>query len=179
MKEDTRLLDFYAGRGGDHRGRTLSAVHRFPVEMLEYEHDFIQWLFPLRTPSPVNPEAPTLSERDIAEFRSNETLKVRLRESFELMLDFYGLAIVEIDLGITVQRTEAFDRRGENWLRPGNHNFLRITRILTSLAILGHEQLAQAFLDCLATIFDDYRAIIGDRTWSFWSAALADTNLPP
>ena len=177
MKEDTRLLDFYAGRGGDHRGRTLSAVHRFPVEMLEYEHDFIQWLFPLRTPSPVNPEAPTLSERDIAEFRSNETLKVRLQESFELMLDFYGLVIEERDGNLAVQRADRFSLRAGNWLTPGNHNFLRITRILKSLTILGRQDLARAFLDCLTTIFADHRELIGNRTWQFWSAALADTNL--
>ena len=64
MTEDTRLLDFYEGRGTDHRSRTLTEVQGFSAERLEYEHDFIQWLFPLVTASPVNPEAPTVSERD-------------------------------------------------------------------------------------------------------------------
>jgi hypothetical protein len=172
MKEDTRLLDFYEERGADHRGRMLSDVHRFPAELLEYEHDFIQWLFPLRTPSPVNPDAPTLSEHDIAEFQSNDALKRRLRRSFELMLGFYGFALAERDGSFAVQRTAAFDQRAANWLTPGNHNFLRITRILKSLTVLGQEDLARAFLECLTTIFDDYRGVIGDRTWSFWSAAI-------
>ena len=66
----------------------------------------------------------------------------------------------------------AFDRRAANWLTPGNHNFLRITRILKSLTILGHEDMARAFLECLSTIFDDHRGIIGDRTWDFWRAAI-------
>jgi len=176
MKEDTRLLDFYGERGADHRGRTLSDVHRFPAEMLEQEHDFIQWLFPLRTPSPVNPEAPTLGEHDVAQFRSNDALKMRLRQSFELMLDFYGLAMKQHEGLVTVQRADTFALRAENWLTPGNHNFLRITRILKSLTVLGQEDLARAFLECLTTIFDDYRGIIGDRTWRFWTAAFTDKS---
>ena len=176
MKEDTRLLDFYAGRSGDHRGRTLSAVHRFSVEMLEYEHDFIQWLFPLRTPSPVNPEAPTLSEQDVALFQSDDDLRIRLRQSFELMLDFYGLVVTQREGNLTVQRADTFGLRAENWLTPGNHNFLRITRILKSLTILGQQDLARAFLECLSLIFDDYRGIIGDRTWRFWTATLTDED---
>lgn len=168
MKEDTRLLDFYEGGGGDHRGRTLSDVHRFSVELLEYEHDFIQWLFPLRTPSPVNPEAPALSEQDIAQFRSNDALRIQVRQSFELMLDFYGLVMKEHDGNLTVQRSDTFNLRADNWLTPGNHNFLRITRILKSLTVLGQEDRARAFLECLSAIFDDYREVIGDRTWRFW-----------
>ena len=174
MKEDTRLLDFYAGRGGDHRGRTLSDVHRFSVGMLEYEHDFIQWLFPLRTPSPVNPDAPTLSEQDVAQFRSSDALRIRLRQSFELMLDFYGLVLKERDGNLVVQRADTFGLRAENWLTPGNHNFLRITRMLKSLTILGQQDLARAFLDCLTTIFADYRGIIGDQTWRFWTGAFTE-----
>ena len=88
MKEDTRLLDFYEGRGADHRGRMLPDVLRFTFDTLEREHDFIQWLFPLLTPSPVNPDAPTLSEREVAQFRSSDALQLRLRQSFELMLGF-------------------------------------------------------------------------------------------
>jgi hypothetical protein len=174
MKEDTRLLDFYEGCGADHRGRTLSDVHRFSLDMLEHEHDFIQWLFPLRTASPVNPEAPTLNDRDIARFSSEERLRSRLRRSFELMLGFYGLQMRELDGLVTVGRADTFEVRAENWLTPGNHNFLRITRILRSVTILGQEELARAFLECLATIFDEHRDIIGDRTWRFWTAALAD-----
>src|SRR3954462_11280759 len=136
MKEDTRLLDFYEGNGADHRGRTLADVHRFPPGMLEREHDFIQWLFPLVAASPVNPEAPVLSERDIARFRSSDALKMRLRQSFELMLDFYGFAVQERDGTLAVQRTAKFNSRADNWLTPGNHNFLRITRILKSATIL-------------------------------------------
>lgn len=172
MKEDTRLLDFYEERGTDHRGRTLSEVQRFTLDMLECEHDYIQWLFPLRTPSPVNSQAPTVTAHDIAQFRSSDVLRRRLRRSFETMLDFYGLAVTQHEGLVTVQRADTFALRAENWLTPGNHNFLRITRILTSLTILGQEDFARAYLECLRVIFADYRGIIGDRTWRFWTSAI-------
>ncbi len=174
MTEDTRLLDFYEGRGVDHCGRTLSEVQRFSLERLEQEHDFIQWLFPLRTASPVNPEAPTLSNRDIARFRSDADLALRLRRSFEVMADFYGLQVGEHHGTIAIRPGDHFTPRADNWLSPGNHNFLRITRILKSLTILGQEDLARAFLAALATVFADYRETIGERTWSFWNAAVVD-----
>jgi len=172
MTEDTRLLNFYAGNAADHRGRTLADIQAFSDRSLEDEHDFIQWLFPLRTASPVNPEAPPVSDRDADRFRASAELAQRLRRSFEVMLEFYGFAMVERDGGVRVERTAQFPRRAANWLHPGNHNFLRITRILTSMTILGQGALAVAFLDALKTVYGEYAAVIGERTWSFWSRAL-------
>src|SRR5436190_1156687 len=129
MTEDSRLLDFYGGNGADHRGRVLSDIQRFSLDRLEHEHDFIQWLFPLRTASPVNPEAPTLTDRDIARFRSDPNLAVRLRRSFAVMADFYGFQIRERDGAIAIHPGDQFERRAESWLNTGNHNFRRVVRI--------------------------------------------------
>ena len=87
------LVNFYQGHGRDHRGRALSEIHAFSVDRLEHEHDFIQWLFPLRDPSPVNPGAPVLTDDDVAEFRADVALRDRLRASFAVMACFYGFAI--------------------------------------------------------------------------------------
>src|SRR6185369_14211815 len=105
--------------------------------------------FPLRVASPVNPEAPTLTDRDITRFRGDPDLATHLRRSFEVMADFYGFRIAEGDGKTVLVSNEQFDQRAQNWLRPGNHNFLRVTRILKSLTILGEEGLARAFLESL------------------------------
>uniref|UniRef100_A0A3B3ZJ92 Opioid growth factor receptor (OGFr) conserved domain-containing protein n=1 Tax=Periophthalmus magnuspinnatus TaxID=409849 RepID=A0A3B3ZJ92_9GOBI len=65
-----------------------------------------------------------------------EDAKKRLVESYELMLGFYGIRLVDKDTGEV--------KRAENWKeRFGNlenmHNNLRITRILKSLGELGFE----------------------------------------
>jgi hypothetical protein len=171
MTETTRLVDFYDGKAPDHRGRMLADIQRFSLQSLETEHDFIQWLFPLRTPSPVNPDAPTVSDRDAERFRASAELAQRLRQSFEKMLDFYGFVLVEREHEARVVRSALFQQRAANWLHPGNHNFLRITRILASLSILGQGALALAFLDALKTVYEEYADLIGERTWTFWKSA--------
>jgi hypothetical protein len=42
-----------------------------------------------------------------------------------------------------------FLERSRNWLRPGNHNHLRLTRIMQSLWILGLRAEAKALQRCL------------------------------
>jgi hypothetical protein len=115
-----------------------------------------------------------LTDRDVARFRGDAHLGASLRRSFEVMADFYGFQIAKRDGRTVLASTEQFDRRAQNWLRPGNHNFLRITRILQSLTILGQGDLARAFLESLTTVFSHHRDTIGQRTWTFWQTALRD-----
>ena len=154
MAEST-LVAFYRGDGRDHRGRSLSDIHGFDFYELEFNHDYIQWLFPLPEPSGANASAPLLSNDDIARFQSDESLRRALLQSFELMLSFFGLELADAS-GADVRR------RGEPsistsastvWLHAGNHNFLRISRILRSLTLLGCARHAAAFLECLEEIY--------------------------
>lgn len=89
------------------------------------------------------------------------------------MLDFYGLALTtRADGQIEVDRAPNFDDRGPLWLRLGNHNFLRITRILRSLTLLGCEQHAAAFFHSLEQIYVDNADTIGETTMRYWREAL-------
>ena len=129
-----RILSFYGGAGEDHAGRRWDDILRWPDERLEQVHDFIQWLFPLPEPSPVNPLAPVLDRETIAAFAARPELRANLRASLERMLRFYGLDLRD---GPTVTRTANFAARARNWLTPNNHNHLRITRILRCCWLLG------------------------------------------
>jgi len=166
------ILDFYSGAAPDDRGRTLADIQTWPDSELEDVHSYIQWLFPLLEPSPVNPSAPVLDRETIAEFRARPELVQNLRKSFLRMLTFYGLAYSEG----RVVRAANFSERSRNWLWPGNHNHLRITRILKALALLGLEAEARAFLTCLAEIYQEEarktRPSISEDTWRFWSTAV-------
>uniref|UniRef100_A0A3B3ZJV4 Opioid growth factor receptor (OGFr) conserved domain-containing protein n=1 Tax=Periophthalmus magnuspinnatus TaxID=409849 RepID=A0A3B3ZJV4_9GOBI len=66
-----------------------------------------------------------------------EDAKKRLVESYELMLGFYGIRLVDKDTG-EVKRAENWKERFGN-LERNMHNNLRITRILKSLGELGFE----------------------------------------
>ena len=60
-----------------------------------------------------------------------------------------------------------------NWLTPNNHNFLRLTRIMKSITLLGLKPLAHALLDCLEARYAGEAGItIGARTMQYWRAAV-------
>uniref|UniRef100_A0A1A8G1E7 Opioid growth factor receptor n=1 Tax=Nothobranchius korthausae TaxID=1143690 RepID=A0A1A8G1E7_9TELE len=103
---------------------------------LERVHSYIQWLFPLREPG-VNYMASELTKKEIEAFKQSSDAKKRLVESYELMLGFYGIRLVNKETG-EVKRAENWKERFGN-LERNMHNNLRITRILKSLGELGLE----------------------------------------
>lgn len=167
MADDT-LLRFYAGEGTDDRGRTIADIWGYSHEELEDVHDYIQWLFPLADRSAFNPGAPLLDDKTIARFRRDAVLRTNLERSLRVMLEFYGLAIA----GDEILRVPSFGERSRNWLTPGNHNFLRLTRMLKSLSLLGLEDRARQLLQALQGIDGKRPGVIGERTLGFWQRAL-------
>lgn len=174
---DSQLIEFYRGNGRDHRGRLLSHIHQYAFHDLERHHDYIQWLFPLPEPSGANAEAPLLSEEDIAAFKADASLRKTLRQSFELMLQFYGLELQRGDENPVVARSDNFVPRSNVWLTSSNHNFLRISRILRSLSLLGLHDHAVAFLKCLEDIYVEEPQTIGEMTLGYWRRAVKSRDL--
>jgi hypothetical protein len=170
--QDSVLVAFYRGDGRDHRGRTLNDIHEFDFYELEFHHDYIQWLFPIPEPSGANASAPLLSKGDIAAFESDAALRSALERSFQLMLAFYGLESEARGAAVTVVRGAGFDERSSQWLTPGNHNFLRISRMLRSLSLLGAGASAQALLNYLEDIYSVNAATIGETTMGYWRRAI-------
>ena len=165
---DRELLEFYAGRGPDDRGRRIENIWAFSNDELESVHDYIQWLFPLAEGSAFNPRAPLLDAETIELFRSDAVLRKNVDRSLRVMLAFYGLAIA----GREILRVPTFGERSKTWLRPQNHNFLRLTRVLRSLTILGHGERARQLLDCLIAIDEKVPGVIGDSTLRYWRDAV-------
>jgi hypothetical protein len=171
VADELRLLAFYEGTGTDHAGRTFDAIIASNFETLEAEHDFIQWLFPLPERSPVNPEAPTLTQADIDAFRSDPALRARLRRALDRMLSFYGLAMVERDGAIEVSLTSAFADRRKVWLNRHNHNHLRLTRILRCCVLLSLRAEAEALGRCLGQLAEAHPRDVSEETRGFWTRA--------
>ena len=169
---ESPLIAFYRGTGRDHRGRLLSHIHQYAFDDLERHHDYIQWLFPLPEPSGANPDAPLLTVEDIAAFRSDDMLRKTLLESFKLLLQFYGLELSGSADDPHVVMVTTFRERSRVWLTSGNHNFLRISRILRSVSLLGLGSYAAAFLACLEGIYTENARVIGETTLGYWRRAV-------
>lgn len=165
----SRLVEFYRGEATDAEGRYLQDIWAWPDAELEAVHDFIQWLFPLPEPSRFNADAPLLSQAEIHAFAADANLRANLRKSFERILGFLGLAESE---GKIIDGPNFARRKGDVWATP-NHNWLRITRILRSLTLLGLEIEAKKLYDWLDETYRRGRFTIDAATFRYWTGAVS------
>ncbi len=173
--DENRLIGFYSGVISDNRGRRLADIQSWGFDALERTHDYIQWLFPLLTHSPVNPSAPVLDSEVIEAFRSRQDLRDALVRSLETMLRFYGFRLDGSCDEPDVRRSEQFEARAANWMTPGNHNHLRITRILACLRTLGLSRHSKAFFRALQEVYagetQAKSRAISEESFAFWKSA--------
>jgi hypothetical protein len=163
------LLSFYRGQACDCEGRWVKDLWTWDDGALESVHDFIQWLFPLPEPSRFNPDAPLLTPEDIAGFRAEPQLRANLQRSLERFLTFLGLA--RRPDGSLVEGPNFTARAAHVWQSP-NHNWLRISRVLRSLTLLGLEDEAGKFYAILCDFYQSRRFPIPDSTLRYWTAAV-------
>ena len=151
VKDSKNLIPFYRDQEKNIAGVTLKDILNWDDTRLESQHDYIQWLFPLAVQSAYNGNAPILDQSMIKIFRGDKSLQNRVLDSLHRMLAFYGLEQNAETQEIT--RASNFTERFKGgWLTPGNHNFLRITRIITSLGLLGLSNHATAFFTIMKDI---------------------------
>ncbi|XP_033835556.2 opioid growth factor receptor-like protein 1 [Periophthalmus magnuspinnatus] len=108
---------------------------RGDYDKLEHNHTYIQWLFPLREQG-LNFYAHELTQDEIKEFQGTREAKRRFVAAYSLMLDFYGVKLLDKNGNVT--RAPNWEQRFQH-LNESQHNYLRITRILKSLGELGCE----------------------------------------
>jgi hypothetical protein len=159
------LIAFYRGTSPDSEGRTLADLWAFSDDEMEHVHDFIQWMFPLKERSHFNPDAPLLTDEDIAAFRADPALRQALGRSFVRFLAFLGLAYE----GDRVIEAPDYAAKAGIWEYP-NHNWLRITRVLTSTRMLGLEAESRAFFAFLEGLYRKAPSGIESVTFGYWLA---------
>jgi hypothetical protein len=170
------LLAFLRGEGPDGRGRRIAAIWAMSDAELEASHDFIQWLFPLDTPSAAVPGSPVLGAEEIAVLHGDRMIRANLRRSLDRMLGVYGLAWDSERRAIHL--APHFGGQAIVWLSRGNHNLRRLTRILRSLVLAGERDAAAALFARLEALYrGPYRATIGAETFAHWAAALGSSAL--
>lgn len=160
----SEVLDFFNGLGTP-EGFTIHDVWKFDRETLEKRHDYIQYLFPLDGPSSFNSGAPIVTPEVIRAFKRIPLLQSKLRRNFYMMLKFYGL---EYHPRQGIIQGPHFNKISKLWITPGNHNFLRITRMISSLGLLGLLPEGQAFFVGMCNIYHQHKHIIGRQTGIYW-----------
>jgi len=194
------IIDFYRDEKGVANPSGYShfdIVHNWSDHDWEAIHDFIQWVFPLKEPSNFNPDAPLLTDEDIAIFQADETIRTAVVSSIHRFFRFLGLRLrPENDMiraaihgdktfsqwwvteiipandntpGAEFFTKAQVEEKAKVWQYP-NHNWLRITRCIHSCKLMGFEHVAQSLFDCLCKIYDSNQGVTPD-TFKYWQEA--------
>jgi hypothetical protein len=152
MPDAGPLHTFLVGRATDAAGRAIGDVLAFSDAELEARHDFIQWLFPLATPSAAVPWSPVLTEAEILAIRADPAAQENLAAAAARMTRFYD--------------------GNDHWLVRGDHNHLRITRIVASLKLLAGREAAADFLAAIEARVEAAGSPVNPTSRRYWRAAL-------
>jgi len=135
--EDIAYL-FLKGRGTDDKGRRVHEYLLFDETMLEGCHGWIQWAFPISTPSRYNPLAGQIFAGTApSRYRRGGTIRDNQTKLLNLYLASVGIgpddAYDEIDLNKFFQVVDS----------PKNHHMLRLSRVLKNLMLSDRRLTAQ------------------------------------
>jgi hypothetical protein len=158
------IITFYLKESPNLDGRWLEEIWAWSDDDWELEHDFIQHLFPLDQPSAFNADAPLLDEATINEWHRDKLLQHNLRTSYERWLQFCGVENVDGKLHLADRKPNVWDGL--------NHNWLRITRVLRCLMLLGLQDEANDFFALLTVLRDSGTVAINDQSWRYWKRAV-------
>ena len=86
-----------------------------------------------------------LEKEEAAFIRKDLRSSIRLVKSYKMMLDFYGMQLLNYETG-EVGRAKNYKSRYEN-LNTQGHNYLRISRMLMSLGELGFVRYKTPWMD--------------------------------
>lgn len=136
---------FYQNRYSPPGAALIEDILKWDDNKLESCHCYIQWLFPLMDEkSRFNMHAPLITESETKAIRENVVSGLRVFHAFERMLMFFGFRLCHETQQVILESTRRLQFLNTSW-----HNFLRITRILKSMMLLGLESFQDSFLNSL------------------------------
>lgn len=162
--------NFMCGDSCDVYGRTIEEILNFDDSQLEEEHKYIQWLFPNYRASRFTSQAPTLTGYDVWFVRNNKkNIKKNIMRSLKMMLYFYGFNIIKIGSWVYIKHDNHF----YDWMRPHDHNHLRISRILHFLRAVGMDNYARALYSALLKMDKNSSYVyFTNETMKYWKTIM-------
>lgn len=166
-----KIKNFYLGKRRTPEGFSFEDIMNFNSVQFELHHHFIQWLFPIETPSFYNISAPILTKEEAVKLGECREVRKKMIQAFQFVCKMYELDIVFEEENIHIIPGNNFSGW---WLTKNNHNHLRITRILKCLTNVGLKKYAIAFLQLLESLYKTNSEGITKKTMEFWKNAIND-----
>ena len=165
------FIAFLIGEGVDQSGRNIADYWNFDAAKWEQCHDHMQWAFPTRTKSAFNAGAPIVP--DDYKFDGNGEVIAALTELLNRYLKSLGIVRTrrEYDNALTFVWCPN-EPQHFHWVRKGDHNMLRMTRVMECLTIFGMLEERDALYDELVFgIAAESPLVFDAKTLVFWAAA--------
>lgn len=137
-------LAFLKGKGKDHKGRTWQDYLEMDEEMMEHDHEWVQWAFPIDTVSPHNPYAGLLFSSDAPHFKRNGIAYKTQLKLLRKYLCTIGINISTPDRTM-IDANKFFDVIST----PNNHHMKRISRVFKHLILTNDAGMARFILHCM------------------------------
>lgn len=155
-------INFLKGKTADRHGRKIGDFLTLSEQEMESDHEWIQWVFPINTPSPHNPYAGQLFDGSYNYFKSNSAL-------CRQQVDFLKKYSESIGLGWGTGRDDPqkfFSIIND----PYNHHVKRISRVLKHLMLTGKMYAAQNWFSWLLQMIGYNPNVISGYTVALWAA---------
>eukprot|EP00439_Symbiodinium_sp_Y106_P082177 s2427_g21.t1 len=157
------LIKFLKGQGTDSEERTLEDILKSNDDWMEACHNYVQWIFPTDEASMFNRAAPMMTPHVQKVCREDQEIQANFDLILKRFLSFLGLEM-KADAGeLQIVRADHFSSRERDcWLSffGGNHNWLRISRVLHCLGMIGKKAEQQALMKCLEGMRADYPEVM-------------------
>lgn len=186
--EDGQLLvDFWSGERipmgrGDCAGHTFEDIlalegkrNAYGTLLLESRHNYIQWIFDIDEPSRAQPLAPVATAESIEECNQLPDYSAKQVRALAMMIRFFGGTPI-FENGNLVEIIPPEKSTPLHWVSPGNHNYLRITRILKSLRLHNRLDLAVLFLNFMEQIVQSHSPAKFGASPPIWRKVVAEAS---
>lgn len=160
-------LCFLTGQGTDDRGRTLDAILGWTDLEIERNLDVVPWMFPIPTPSRMNPQSPVPTVADFRRLASDELLRQGARRAMARLLRFYGFTLTDDGVG----RTQHWEQSFALWAPGPTHHDLFISRILRGASLMGLRSEAGRWFESLEPEVRRFRGRAADVPLMHWRTA--------
>jgi hypothetical protein len=148
------IVRFLEGTSSGPNGQWLADILAYTDQEFEERHDFIQWLFPLKSVSVSVPSSPVL-DQSAAEAIQNSPRALQA-------------------LNTAKKRFMRFLSSTTGWRRSSDHNHLRITRAIKSLGALSGKPSAIEFHRDLLRVLGPDIELISETSKKYWLDAIQD-----
>lgn len=162
------VLCFLSGLRSDDRGIRFDEALAWSDWEVECNLATLPWIFPLVTPSRMNPVAPMPNRHDFELLSHMALVREAMQRAFGRMLRFYGFETT----GSAIRRSEGWEKGFANWATRHSHHDLFISRILAALSGYGLGELAKAWFDVLRPELLHYRGRGWAEVAGHWRMAL-------